>query len=73
MDKTLPNPQDLAKVLEPANESAALLVTVAGVGSKFWGGNEDEDGVSMYESGTVIIVRQDQCDLTVEQVRAMAY
>ncbi|CZR64010.1 uncharacterized protein PAC_13907 [Phialocephala subalpina] len=67
------NARDFAKALDSTNEPAALLTTVADVGSKFWVGNkEDEDADNMCVSGSVIVVRQDKKDLSVEQVRTMA-
>ncbi|KAF8857640.1 hypothetical protein BDZ45DRAFT_787734 [Acephala macrosclerotiorum] len=67
------NAQDFARALDPTNEPAALLTTIVDVGSKLWGCNKDHENInSMYVSGSVIIVRQDKKDISVEQVRALA-
>ncbi|KAE8441956.1 hypothetical protein EG329_004123 [Mollisiaceae sp. DMI_Dod_QoI] len=51
------------------NEPATLLTTIADVNSSLWGGNEEE---MKHKPGTVLVVREDKEDLTVEQVKAMA-
>ncbi|KUJ14295.1 uncharacterized protein LY89DRAFT_752162 [Mollisia scopiformis] len=62
--------EDLANNVGPINEPAALLTTIIDTESKLWGGNDVGPEYEL-ESGTVLEVRQDKKDLTVEQVKAL--